>query len=82
MNTSFEFGNLLQRKRMDAGLEIYDLAHKCQVNPVTIYRIERGASLPAVWLFARIVQALEWDANEAIEIVAKIRTNPPRKGRA
>ena len=55
-------------------MEMAELAKRCDVNVVTLYRIERGGGLPAVWLFARIVKALQWDPLDAMEMAARTRS--------
>ena len=75
MNTSaHEIAAEIQRRRIENNMDMAELARRCEVNVVTLYRIERGGGLPAVWLFARIVKALRWDPVEALEMAARTRS--------
>lgn len=66
-------GELIRRKRIARGMDVASLAEACDVNLVTIYRIERGGSTPMLWLFARIIQALDWDPADAVSVAAQER---------
>ena len=76
MNTSaHEIAAEIRRRRIANNMEMAELAKRCDVNVVTLYRIERGGGLPAVWLFARIVKALRWDSIEALEMASRARSD-------
>jgi DNA-binding XRE family transcriptional regulator len=82
MNTSaHEIAAEIQRRRVENNMEMAELAKRCDVNVVTLYRIERGGGLPAVWLFARIVKALKWDPVDALAMAARTRSGKERKER-
>ena len=75
MNTSaHEIAAEIQRRRIENNMDMAELARRCGVNVVTLYRIERGGGLPAVWLFARIVKALRWPPAEALEMASRTRS--------
>lgn len=76
MNTSgHEIAMEIQKRRIEKDMEMTELAKKCDCNVVTLYRLESGGGLPAVWLFARIVKALGWDPAHAMEMAARTRSN-------
>ena len=80
MDTSaHEIAEEIQRRRIEKQMEIAELAQRCEVSVVSMYRLERGGGLPAVWLFARIVKALGWDPAHAMEMAARTRSNQKRK---
>lgn len=82
MNTSaHEIADEIHRRRIENNMEMAELAKRCDVNVVTLYRIERGGGLPAMWLFARIVKALRWDPVEALEMAARTRSGMERRRR-
>lgn len=54
-------------------MNVEQLADACGVTTVTIYRVERSGSMPSVQLFARIIQALDWDPADAVAVAAQER---------
>lgn len=52
---------------------MHEFSMACNLNVVTLYRIERGASLPVLWVYARMTEALGISADEAMAIASQIQ---------
>lgn len=72
MNTH-ELGQWLQHKRVERKMSMQELADACRLNLVTLYRIERGGSLPVLWVYARMTEALGISADEAMAIASQVQ---------
>jgi transcriptional regulator with XRE-family HTH domain len=47
-----EFGNLVNERRVQRGMSLFDLGVKCNITPQTLSNIERGANCSLVKAFA------------------------------
>lgn len=63
-----ELGNLVRRVREEHKLSVMELAAKCHLNYLTIYRMETGKG-SSMYVFARVIDALQIDPAAAVAAI-------------
>lgn len=81
-----ERGAVVRARRVELGLTKIELAERCQIREMTVYRIESGLMVPSNWLQAVMAHALAcspeflWSFPSSLELETVSAATPDGPG--